>query len=100
MKRIALAALIVLLFTLPGWTAHSVTLQWNPSTTPNVVYHVWRHYNSTFPPKPYANAGIDLTYTDANVTPGQTYYYWVTAYNKARGESAPDGPTVVQIPKD
>ena len=78
---------------------HFVTLTWNASTTPNVKYHIYRHDNATFPSKIYANAGIDLTYTDENVLGGHTYWYWVTAYDK-NGESAPLGPIKVNVPED
>jgi hypothetical protein len=63
-----------------GVTAHSVTLNWNASTSTSVAgYRVFR---GTVPGGPYTlmNSSLlnRLTFTDATVQAGQTYYY-VTA---------------------
>jgi Abnormal spindle-like microcephaly-assoc'd, ASPM-SPD-2-Hydin/Viral BACON domain len=79
---------------------HSVTLSWVASTSSTVVgYNIYRGSVSG---GPYAvlnstpNPG--LTYTDASVVGGQTYYYVVTAVDGSGNESVVSNEVAVTIP--
>ena len=69
----------------PPPATHSVTLNWTPSTSPGVSYHVYR---STTPGGPYtkltaAGPVAAAGYKDTSVTAGQTYFYTTTAIDPA-----------------
>ena len=81
-----------------------VALNWTGSTSSDVTYNVYRSQVSGVAPQPQAqpnpatlpqtnqtliaNAVTGTTYTDANLSPGQTYFYTVTASGEYSGESA------------
>jgi fibronectin type 3 domain-containing protein len=77
---------------------HTVALSWNASNSAT-GYNVYR---STSSGTGYArvNAGLDgvLTYTDANVQNGQTYYYVTTAVDASGQESVYSSEVSVLIP--
>lgn len=68
--------------------AGEVRLAWDASSAPNVTgYYV--HYGTTSRSYPYrVNAGTALAATIGSLTPGQTWYFAVTAYDAA-GEQSP-----------
>ena len=78
-----------------GSGASNVALSWSASTTPNVTYKVYRCSISSAAcvqgqPGNFTNiAGsvASLTYTDAAVSSGQTYYYALTAVDGTGVES-------------
>jgi hypothetical protein len=63
------------------YKTHAAKLSWTPSTTSGVTYNVYRATTTPVPlTTPYATtSGTTFTDTNANVTPGVTYYYAVTA---------------------
>jgi len=72
------------------WASHSVVLNWDASSTSGVSgYNVYRAGTaggfSTTPVNPTPVSG--LTYTDATVVAGQTYYYVVTAVDGSQMSS-------------
>ena len=104
------AIAIVLLVGLPAHAAGSgyVTLEWDPSTDPEVVGYVVEYGES---PRSYVSqldAGNAIMFTVWNLDVGQTYYFSVRSYtvagalsdysNEESGQAqSPDG-TVVQPP--
>jgi hypothetical protein len=79
---------------------HSVSLNWNQSSSANVVgYNIYRSGVSS---GPYAklNSALDVgtTGTDNTVLAGQTYYYVVTAVDSANSESGYSAPVGVLVP--
>jgi hypothetical protein len=85
--------------TLTGTGMHSVVLSWGASPTNGVTYNVFRGTSSggesTTPINP--SAITSLSYTDTNVTPGATYYYYVEAVDSG-GSSAPSNEAVAAVP--
>jgi hypothetical protein len=85
----------------PGPLTHSVTLTWDPSSSPSVVgYNVFR---STQSGGPYALVNSSrpvstLTYTDMSVQAGKTYYYVLTAVGGNGVESPFSGEVAATIP--
>jgi hypothetical protein len=79
--------------------SHSVSLNWNASTSVVVGYNIYRGGVSG---GPYAllNSAADsaLSYTDTSVVSGQTYYYVVTAVDAAGVESVVSNEVQVIIP--
>jgi len=81
-----------------------VALNWTASTSSDVTYNVYRSQVSGVAPTSQAqpnaatlpqinqtliaNNITTTTYTDANLSPGQTYYYIVTASGEYSGETA------------
>jgi hypothetical protein len=77
----------------------SVVLRWKASTTPGVKYNVYRGPFFGVHPEKLNSAPIDgLTFTDANVESGATYYYVVRAINAAGEESVESNELGVTIP--
>jgi hypothetical protein len=79
---------------------HSVSLNWDASTSANVVgYNVYR---GTVSGGPYTeiNSGLDpnTSYTDNTVAAGQTYYYVTTSVDSAGAESGYSNQTTAVIP--
>jgi Abnormal spindle-like microcephaly-assoc'd, ASPM-SPD-2-Hydin len=81
----------------PG--THSVTLSWNPSTSPAVGYNVYRGTSSGGPysklnsaPQPGAS------FTDLSVLSGATYFYVATAVDSNSVESAHSNEAKAVIP--
>jgi len=61
-------------------TGHSVTLTWNSSTNAT-SYNIYRGTVHGGPYVKVASGVVTTTYTDAQVTHGQTLYYVTTAVN-------------------
>jgi hypothetical protein len=79
---------------------HTVTLQWDPSTTSVVGYYVYRAFVALGPFSKLNSASATSTnFTDATVTGGLTYYYVVTAVDSEHVESAFSNQVVVTIPQ-
>ena len=82
--------------TLTGTARLDVILSWAPSPSSGVVgYYVYR---GTAPGGetsiPLNSTSINgISYVDANVTPGTTYYYVVTAVGSNGSQSAPSNET-------
>ncbi len=77
---------------------HSVTLNWNPSTSSVQGYYVYRGGISGGPFFRLSGLQSSLSYTDANVTSGQTYYYVVTALGTDSVESSYSNQVAATIP--
>ncbi len=78
----------------------AVELHWDASSSPDVLgYYVYRSSvaNGTFT-KLNAVADASLSYSDAAVSSGHTYYYVVTAVNSKNVESAFSAPESVSVP--
>ena len=81
-----------------GTVAHSVTLNWNASTSANVTgYKVYRGTASGGPYSFLASAAT-TTATDNGVNSGATYYYVVTAVDGSNTESAYSNQAQAVIP--
>ncbi len=85
--------------TSPG-NVHSVSLTWTASASTNVAgYNIYRMQqpSGTFT---RANSALisGTTYTDANVTAGQTYEYVATAVDVNNNESTYSANALVTIP--
>jgi hypothetical protein len=76
---------------------HSVLLNWQASTTPDVTYRIYRSSTSGGPYTLLASTGSALTYTDNAVQSGITYFYVVRAVNSA-GESLNSNEAQAVIP--
>ena len=83
--------------------AHTVTLTWDASTSPNVAgYDIYR--STTSASGPYGATPINsslvtgLSYIDASVASGTTYYYVATAMNTSSVQSGDSSPTTAIIP--
>jgi len=79
---------------------HSVTISWSPSTSPRIVgYNVYRDSM----PGPVAaklndKPVTETKYADANVVPGHTYSYYVTAVDARGRESGPTTRVMARVP--
>ena len=78
---------------------HSVTLSWNPDSSPVAGYNVYRG-SASAGPFSRINSALDVTtgFNDANVQSGQTYYYAVTAVNSSGLESGYSNSVRAVIP--
>lgn len=78
---------------------HTVTLSWTPSSSSFSGFNVYR---STVSGGPYTKSDVSLitseTYTDSNVTSGQTYYYVATEIDTSGNESAYSTQVSATIP--
>ena len=90
--------------SMPGGTcvtgttvAHSVSLNWAASSTPNVTYNVYRSVTSGSYSTPLASSGTATSYTDTAVQAGQNYYYVVTAVSGGT-ESAHSNEVPATVP--
>jgi hypothetical protein len=84
-------------------TEHSVLLNWNASSSQNVVgYNVYRGTTQGGPYPTKVNTSLDseTTYTDTSVTNGTTYYYVTTAVNSDNEESTYSNQAEAQIPNN
>lgn len=78
---------------------HSVTLSWNPSTTPGVQYNVFRGtsagvHNEKLNAAPIAG----LSFTDTDVISGNSYYYAIRAVDSSGKQSVESNEAAVTIP--
>src|SRR5579863_2987809 len=81
-------------------TGHSVTLNWAPSGSANIVgYYVYRMslLDMSYA-KLTSSAVTGLKYTDTSVSAGETYYYAVTAVNSSGAQSGYSDQAVAIIP--
>lgn len=85
---------------------HQVTLNWDPSSVPNLSYYVFRgptaggELSQSITPTPVAlncNSRTACTWVDTAVSAGQTYYYTVEAYNGTT-LSGPSNETIAVVP--
>lgn len=77
---------------------HSVTLNWQPSTSSVIGYYVYRGSTSSNMTKLNAAAEPSTSFTDSNVASGQTYVYAVTAVDANNVESTYSNEVAVTIP--
>jgi fibronectin type 3 domain-containing protein len=87
--------------SLSGTGDHDVILSWTASGSSGVVgYNIYRGTasgkESTTPLNSSPVTGT--TYTDSNVTAGQTYYYMITAVSSSGTQSADSGEVSVTVP--
>lgn len=82
-------------------SSHTVSLNWQPSTSSGVVgYYIYRGTTSGGPYaklNPSAPSTSD-SYTDQSVASGQTYYYVVTATDSSQDESAYSNQASAAVP--
>jgi hypothetical protein len=78
---------------------HSVSLNWNPSTSQVMGYNVYRG-STTGGPYAKLNSSPDAStaYTDTTVAASQTYYYVTTAVNSSGVESGYSNQVQVAVP--
>jgi hypothetical protein len=82
----------------PAPTAHSVSVSWLASSSPNVVsYNVYRATTTSGPFTRVGNNVNATKFTDTGVQSG-TYVYEVTAVDNSNTESAPSSPVTIKIP--
>jgi hypothetical protein len=80
--------------------SHSVSLSWMASTSPNIAgYNVYRGV-TTGGPYTQLNSSLvpTVTYTDSNVSPGQSYYYVTTAVNTGNLQSVYSNEAQATVP--
>ena len=99
-QRVINAALGGPCVTGPGGVAHSVTLNWVASTSPNIAgYNVYRGTTSG---GPYTLVNSTLvaatTYLDATVQAGVKYYYVATAVDASNNESVQSNEAQAAVP--
>jgi primosomal replication protein N len=84
----------------PPAMSHSVSLQWDASTSTISYYKVYRGTMSGGPYNVVATNITATTYTDSTVQSGTTYYYVTTALNSAGVESVVSNqlPAVIPAP--
>jgi len=80
-------------------SSHSVLLSWNASATAGSAYNVYRAGSSGgYSTTPLNSAPVNsLTYTDATVASGQSYFYVVTAVDAGQ-QSGDSNEVSVSIP--
>jgi fibronectin type 3 domain-containing protein len=75
--------------------AHTVTLSWTASTTPNVSYNIYRSATSNGTYTKIGSVGVGvLSYTDSTALAGETYFYVATAVDSSNNESVYSAPPV------
>jgi len=79
-------------------SGHSVGLNWNASSTPNVTYKIYRTTISGGPYTFLASPGTAINFTDPNIQSGQTYYYVVTSVDSSNKESVFSNQTQALVP--
>ncbi len=76
----------------------SVTLSWSPSVSANIAgYNIYRSSVSGGPYELISGPIAGATFTDTNVTPGQTYYYVLTSVSSSGVESGFSGQAAVTV---
>ena len=79
-------------------SAHSVALNWDPSTNDVIGYFVYRALADGTYAKVNSAPDVSTQYTDTNLMSGQTYTYAITAVDADNVESDYFDPVVVVIP--
>jgi fibronectin type 3 domain-containing protein len=78
---------------------HTVSLNWNASTSQVVGYNVYRGTTSSGPYSTKVASSVASTdYTDSTVASGTTYYYVVTAVDSNNNESSYSNQATAVIP--
>jgi hypothetical protein len=87
-------------FSAVAQTAHSVTVNWGASTSPNVLYNVYRSNTSGVYGATALTSLSGTSYTDFAVQEGLTYFYVVRAVDAMNPNnlSAPSNEAVATIP--
>jgi hypothetical protein len=81
-----------------GSVAHSVSLNWNASSSSGVTgYNLYRGTTTGGPYTLLTSLGVATSYTDSSVASGQTYYYVVRALNSS-GESGNSNQAQAVVP--
>jgi fibronectin type 3 domain-containing protein len=76
-----------------------VTLSWSASTSSDVVgYNVYRASVSGGPYSLIASSVSGTSYSDSNVTAGQTYYYVLTSVDSSGNESTDSNQASAAVP--
>jgi hypothetical protein len=80
--------------------SHLVSLNWIASTSPNIAgYNVYRGATTGGPYTQINSALVPtVSYTDSNVTAGQTYYYVTTAVNTSNEQSVYSNEASASVP--
>ena len=81
-----------------GIPPYTVSLSWNPSSSPVVGYNVYRGGKTGGPYSMISSLDSNTFYTDNTVAAGQTYYYVTTAVNSSGQESAYSNQVKAVIP--
>jgi fibronectin type 3 domain-containing protein len=96
MRRLLLLGLLLWVLPFPPQrqkSKHSVTLKWNAPVArpaqPVIGYNIYRGDKENGQYKLLAGRASSLTYTDAAVESGHTYYYQVTSIDIQGHESIP-----------
>jgi len=85
----------------PTPTPHTVHLSWAPSSSSVAGYRVYRGQVSGGPYPNTVVSSVDaLSYDDATVVDGNTYYYVVTAVDSTGAESLLSNQATAQIPNN
>jgi len=84
--------------TAPVVVTHSVSLQWDASTSKVAYYKVYRGTVSGGPYNVLATNITATSYTDSTVQSGTTYYYVTSALNAAGVESIVSNQLPADIP--
>jgi Abnormal spindle-like microcephaly-assoc'd, ASPM-SPD-2-Hydin len=83
----------------PPVTQHTVALSWKASTSQVIGYHVYRSETSGGSYSLLNGTTVNaLTYSDATVSSGTTYYYVVTAVDSTGTESVDSNQVTAVIP--
>ena len=79
---------------------HSVSLSWNPSSTSNVQYNIYRGTQHLGPYALKVNSTplSSTSFADSTVQSGATYYYVVTAVDQHSVESNYSNEAQVTVP--
>lgn len=79
-------------------TSHNVSLGWTASTSTVVGYNVYRGTTSGGPYSLVNSSDPNVTYSDATVQAGQTYFYVVTAVDSQGTESVYSNQAQATVP--
>jgi hypothetical protein len=77
---------------------YNVTVSWSASTSQVAGYNIYRGISTSSYAKMNSAVNPSTTFTDTNVTAGQTYYYVATAVNSAGQESPYSTPVQAVVP--
>jgi hypothetical protein len=79
--------------------AHTATLSWTASVTPNVSYNVYRATTSGGPYTKVGSVGVGVvSYIDSTALAGQTYFYVIRAVDSTNTESANSNEAQAVVP--
>jgi len=100
LARRGLAVLIIILsvFSIAPTWAQSVSLAWNPSPSSMVTGYMVFYGLASGSYSAYVDASTNTTCTVSGLTPGDTYYFAVSAYDPSLDESQFSNEVVDSIP--